>query len=85
MKVCRKCGEDWGTQTEDCFRKEHDIIGIGVEEVVDESDADYDEESEDDEDDVLVIGDKFVRKDKKLKKLFEILERFPPIITYHVV
>ena len=84
-KVCRKCAEDWGTQTEDCFRKEHELIEIGVEEVVDESDSDYDDESEDDESDVLVIRDKFVRKDKKLTKLFEILGRFPPIITYHVV
>jgi len=86
-KVCRKCGADWGTPTDNCFRKEHNIVEIGAEEeVVDKSDdADCDENSENDEDDDLVVGDKLVKKDKKLQKLFEILERFPPIITYHVV
>jgi len=84
-KVCKKCGQDWGTQTEDCFIKEHNLVEIGEEKVAEVSDEEGEEASEDDD---LIISYKFVRedkKDKKLLKMFELLDKFPPIITYHVI
>jgi len=82
-KVCKKCGEPWGTQTEDCFKKEHATIEIGDELVVDVSDEEVDDEEK--ESDVFIISDKIVREDKKLLKIFELLDKFPPIITYHMI
>ena len=80
-KVCKKCGMDWGLQTEDCFRKEHNTVEIGGEEEEDDTNEDV----EDNEDDVLIISDNFVREEKKLVRLFEMMDKFPPIITYHII
>merc|ERR1719154_502537 len=80
-KVCKKCGEDWGEPTEDCFRKEHNTVEIGEESVADELEEDA---VNDENEKVFPISDNFVRTNKKFVKMIELMDRFPPI-TYHII
>jgi len=83
-KVCKKCGNDWGTPADDCFKKVHNTVEIDNANDVNEEEMDDISDLES-ETDGLIISDSIVRKDKKLVKLFEILDKFPPIVTYHII
>jgi len=83
-KVCKKCGMDWGLPTEDCFIKEHNTVEIGVEEEKKEDECD-DVGVDDNEEDVFIRSDDIVREKKKPLKKFDLIEKFPPIITYHII
>jgi len=79
-KVCKKCGKDWGVPTEDCFIKEHNTIEIGKEEV----DSETEELEEKENNPFIPREDNLCNIEKKVKK-FELLDKFPPIITYHLI
>ena len=66
--------------TEDCFIKEHNTIEIGEEEVHSET-----EEVEEKENHPFITREDELCNIKKKVKKFELLDRFPPIITYHLI
>jgi len=77
-KVCKKCGEDWGVPTEDCFKKEHNLVQIGEEEKKEDKDVNIEYKEED----TLIMSNEITQEKKKK---FELLSKFPPIITYHMI
>ena len=83
-KVCRKCGLDWGTPSSHCFVRDHNLVSIQslhnpTDHVI--------EEGGKDEKTQLIQTSKFKAKlrNKKLQKVTEILEKYPQIITYHII
>ena len=70
-------------RTDGCFRKEHNTVEIGKKEE-NKWESDF-EELGHREEDVFIISDDSVQKKEKHVRKFEMLENFPPIITYHII
>ena len=79
-KVCQKCGDDWGQPTAGCYVREHNLLEA-VQPTVQDSLEDI-EESETDS----LLARKHVKPavTKRKRKIVEMLERYPPVITYHI-
>lgn len=87
-KVCKKCGEAWGEQTENCFEKEHNIAPVCT--------AADEEEGEEEKSKICetimefkpLTNEKYILDKSgggRIKKLFDLFDNIPPIITYHMI
>ena len=76
-------------RTEDCFRKEHNSVEIGEEvEKREKEFASEDLEVEEQEVDGLMISENnktIYEKQVKKFAILDLLDLFPPIITYHII
>ena len=81
-KVCKRCGEDWGTPTETCFVRDHNLVEVGQPSAEDTRSLEETEEADTD----TLLPSKHVRPvvNKRKRKIVEMLERYPPVITYHM-
>ena len=79
-KVCKKCREDWGQPTEECFVREHNLVEAGQSTLQDT----LDDMEEGETDTLLPSKNVKPRVMKRKRKIVEMLERYPPVITYHM-
>ena len=84
--MCRKCGGDWGGPADTCFVRDHNLVSIQSLERTEDQPGETQEE-EGDEWTQFISSSKAKAKSrrKKIQKLTEILERYPQIITYHMI
>lgn len=88
-KVCKKCGVKWGEPALRCFIKSHQLVNIEdyKQEIVEEDDNDETEEL----DEKLCFvpnnynNSKIWNSKKSMQKVSKLIERYPPVITYHIV
>ena len=81
-KVCKKCGSEWGSPANGCFRKDHTLAEISEtkrEELTEENKKEG------------IIGGNSEEQDEKIKDQGEVedgrtnqFKHLPPIITYHM-
>ena len=86
-KVCRKCGELWGLPAGECYVREHNLVDLQEQEQEQEEEEKEEKEVEEiKEKDNLLSFVKPVKENtfKTKKKIVEMLERYPPVITYHM-
>ena len=84
-RVCRKCGSDWGTPAGQCFVRDHNLVSIDT---TTEEDTTYKIETIENEETRSFLPNKKPLQnyeEKKSMKLSNIIEKYPPIITYHLV
>ena len=83
-KVCKKCGESWGEPAGTCFVKIHNLVSIDDTVLPDDNKETLDEA---DEKYLFLPETKFHKpvEKKRLRKVTDLLEKYPPIITYHMV
>ena len=81
-KVCKKCGVAWGQPAGTCFVRSHNLVNI-EDVVADDNDEVLDET---DENSVFLPKTKLSKpiEKKRIRKVTDILEKYPPIITYHI-
>ena len=85
-RVCRKCGEDWGSPAQDCFVTDHNLVSI--ESLLEQADQDGEAQEQGDDERTQFIPAAKVKptlRKKKLQKVTELLEKYPQIITYHMI
>ena len=84
--MCRKCGGDWGSPADTCFVRDHNLVSIQSLERTEDQPGET-QEAEADEKTQFISSSKAKAKSrrKKIQKLTEILERYPQIITYHMI
>ena len=84
--MCRKCGGDWGTPASDCFVRDHNLVSIQSLDRTSDHPRETQEEG-DDERTSFIPNSKLKTKSrrKKIQKVTEILEKYPQIITYHMI
>ena len=86
-RVCRKCGEDWGTGAKDCFVRDHNLVSIeSLHEQADHQPGEAQEQGGDERTQFIPAAKvKVTSRRKKLQKVTELLEKYPQIITYHMI
>ena len=85
-RVCRKCGEDWGSPAQDCFVRDHNLVSI--ESLLEQGDQSGEAQEQGDDERTQFIPAAKVKptsRRKKLQKVTELLEKYPQIITYHMI
>ena len=88
-KVCLKCGELWGLPAGECYVREHNLVDLQQEQEEDQEEEEEKEEKEFEEikekDNLLsFVKPVKVNTSKTKRKIVEMLERYPPVITYHM-
>ena len=78
--MCKRCGEDWGQPTELCYVRDHNLVEAGQPTVQDT----VDDIEEGETDTLLASKDVKPTVTKRKRKIVEMLERYPPVITYHM-
>ena len=82
--MCRKCGGDWGSPANKCFVRDHNLVSIQSLERTADQPGETQEDGED-EPAPFIPASKAKSRGKKIQKVVEILERYPQIITYHMI
>ena len=84
-KVCKRCGVDWGLPAGQCYVREHNLVLLEEEKENNQEDIE-----EPNDTDILLAYSKQVKPVAKSstsirkRKIVEMLERYPPVITYHI-
>ena len=77
---------DWGLPAGECYVRDHNLVQIQDEVEEENEEVEEKDEEEEEENDNLLSFVKPVKLNtsKTKKKIVEMLERYPPVITYHI-
>jgi len=88
-KVCKKCGNDWGSAANKCFRKDHVLVDISergaeVEPEGSEVEICLAPEARGSQDQSQELQPFIKDRQQSTRKSFIKLKKLPPVITYHM-
>jgi len=83
-KVCKKCNVAWGEPAGECFVKDHNLININDVSINDDSDNLEPDENDERVEFLPKFKENVYPERKKPRKVTDLIERYPPVITFHM-